>query len=126
MLLRRRSIWERRTHPTTYLQTDFWRCTFKNINFAFVDGAERSLNASIPQHMIPANNLSPLFPAFLRSGYTTGCAINLTNKTSLNVAYEHDWNVKLSNADLPNVSPTAPITAQHTQNNFVFNIQHRF
>lgn len=81
---------------------------------------------SIASQAIPGDTLFAVIPATPTSHLTAGFSYAVGSAGSLNFAYSHALKKTLSNSSAPNVSATAPISVDHTQDNFVLSYSHRF
>ena len=146
----------KRLLATAEFNTAFWQPVMKNFNATFTDGAGRVLNRSVPlnfrnsyvlgmgvqyklnnklslrsgvslgNNVVPPNTLLALIPAFPCRTYTCGATYAITERTFMQFAYTHTYMMNMQGNSLPNISMSAPLGIQHTQNNFQFNLARRF
>lgn len=82
--------------------------------------------ASVARQAIPDNTLFGVIPATPTRHLALGFTYDFDRANAVNFAYSHALTQTLSNSSLPNVSASAPIRSEHTQDNFVLSYSHRF
>ncbi|HJW27171.1 MAG TPA: outer membrane protein transport protein [Rhodocyclaceae bacterium] len=82
--------------------------------------------ASVANQAIPDNMLFAVIPATPTRHLAAGFSYEFDRDNVVNFAYSHALKTTLSNSSLPNVSPTAPIRVEHTQDNFLLSYSRRF
>jgi len=101
--------------------------TLVNLGAAWrVDKWTLRAGVSHANQAIPGDMMFAVIPATPTDHLTLGFAYDFNKNSTINFAYSHALKKTLSNSSLPNASTAAPISVEHTQDNFVLGYSYRF
>jgi long-chain fatty acid transport protein len=81
---------------------------------------------SAASQALRADQLFAVIPATPTRHLGLGVSYQLSKAASIDFTYSHALQKQMANGVLPNVTPTAPISTEHAQDNLVIGYTHRF
>jgi long-chain fatty acid transport protein len=109
------------------LPQDYRDITIVNLGGAYrIDNWTLRAGLSVADQAISGDRLFAIIPATPTQHLTLGLSYQLGKAGTLDLAYSHALRKTMDNASLPNVSPSAPISVEHAQNNLVIGYSYRF
>lgn len=132
----------------------YWRSVMANINVGFVADSGPAIDITLPQNYknqtivslgtsydvssrltlrgglrlanqaLEPSLLFAVIPATPKTHASMGLTFAMSGRSKIDFAYSHAFNVTMVNSSLPNTS--APISVDHSQNNFVLNYRLAF